>query len=101
MSSNQCVSSVDEIQYGRGHQYLTLVYQIEAGCERLLWVGEQRTRESFQKFFDLIKKELSQRIEFVCSHVAGLPGADQNALQQRTQHPGTLPHCRQDELGAR
>ena len=23
---------VDEIQYGRGHQYLTLVYQIEAGC---------------------------------------------------------------------
>ena len=23
---------VDEIQYGKGHQYLTLVYQIEAGC---------------------------------------------------------------------
>jgi transposase len=28
---------VDEIQYGRGHQYLTLVYQIEAHCTRLLW----------------------------------------------------------------
>jgi transposase len=27
---------VDEIQYGRGHQYLTLVYQIESGCQ-----GEQ------------------------------------------------------------
>ena len=26
---------VDEIAYGRGHQYLTLVYQIEAGCQRL------------------------------------------------------------------
>ena len=31
---------VDEIQYGRGHRYLTLVYQIEAGCQRLLWVGK-------------------------------------------------------------
>ena len=25
---------VDEIQYGRGHQYLTLVYQIEVQCIR-------------------------------------------------------------------
>jgi transposase len=32
---------VDEIAYGRGHQYLTLVYQIEAGCQRLLWVGQE------------------------------------------------------------
>jgi len=58
---------VDEIQYGRGHQYLTLVYQIEAGCQRLLWVGKERTRDSFQQFFTLIGKELSERIEFVCS----------------------------------
>lgn len=27
---------VDKIQYGKGHRYLTLVYQIEAGCVRLL-----------------------------------------------------------------
>lgn len=58
---------VDEIQYGRGHQYLTLVYQIEAGCQRLLWVGKERTTESFQQFFTLIGKELSEKIEFVCS----------------------------------
>ena len=42
---------VDEIAYGRGHQYLTLVYQIESGCTRLLWVGKERTSESFAKFF--------------------------------------------------
>lgn len=36
---------VAEIQCGRGHRYLTLVYQIEAGCQRLLWVGKERTRE--------------------------------------------------------
>jgi len=58
---------VDEIQYGKGHQYLTLVYQIEAGCVRLLWVGRERTQESFEKFFTLIGKELSEKIEFVCS----------------------------------
>jgi transposase len=28
---------VDEIQYAKGHKYLTLVYQIEQGCTRLLW----------------------------------------------------------------
>lgn len=37
---------VDEIAYGKGHQYLTLVYQIESNCTRLLWVGEKRTKET-------------------------------------------------------
>ena len=30
---------VAEIQYARGHNYLTLVYQIEEGPKRLLWVA--------------------------------------------------------------
>ena len=58
---------VDEIAYGKGHDYLTLVYQIDAGLTRLLWVGEKRTKESFQRFFDLIGKDLTEKIEFVCS----------------------------------
>ena len=58
---------VDEIAYGKGHAYLTLVYQIESGYTRLLWVGEKRTKEAFQKFFDLIGQELASKIEFVCS----------------------------------
>jgi transposase len=58
---------VDEIAYGKGHDYLTLVYQVDAGFTRLLWVGEKRTKESFQKFFDLIGKDLAAKIEFVCS----------------------------------
>ena len=58
---------VDEIAYGRGHQYLTLVYQIESGCTRLLWVGKERTSESFARFFALIGEELAAKIEFVCS----------------------------------
>lgn len=58
---------VDEIQYARGHKYLTLVYQIEQQCTRLLWIGRERTTESFEGFFTLIGEELARQIEFVCS----------------------------------
>jgi transposase len=58
---------VDEIQYGKGHRYLTLVYQIDADCVRLLWIGQERTLASFEKFFVMLGKELSDQIEFVCS----------------------------------
>ena len=39
---------VDEIQWRRGHHYLTLVYQIDAGCRRLLWIGRERTEDSLR-----------------------------------------------------
>jgi transposase len=58
---------VDEIQYAKGQKYLTLVYQIEQGCTRLLWIGKDRTVESFEQFFNPIGKPLSERIQFVCS----------------------------------
>jgi transposase len=58
---------VDEIQYAKGHQYLTLVYQIDAQLTRLLWVGKERTVETFEGFFTLIGKEWAAQIEFVCS----------------------------------
>ena len=34
---------VDEIQYAKGHKYLTLVYQIDIGVTSLLWVGKERS----------------------------------------------------------
>jgi transposase len=58
---------VDEIQYAKGHKYLTLVYQIDLGVTRLLWVGRERTIESFRGFFTLIGDELASKIVFVCS----------------------------------
>jgi transposase len=58
---------VDEIQYAKGHKYLTLVYQIDADLTRLLWVGKERTVETFQGFFAMIGKDLTSKIEFVCS----------------------------------
>lgn len=58
---------VDEIQYAKGHKYLTLVYQIDQGLTRLLWVGKERTIESFQGFFAVIGEQLASQIRFVCS----------------------------------
>jgi len=58
---------VDEIQWKSGHKYLTLVYQINQGCIRLLWISKDRTEESFSKFFDLIGDSRTNLIQFVCS----------------------------------
>ncbi len=58
---------VDEIQRGKGHKYLTLVYQIDLGATRLLWIGKERTVKTFKEFFALIGPEVSAKIEFVCS----------------------------------
>jgi transposase len=58
---------VDEIAYAKGHKYLTLVYQIDQGMTRLLWVGKERTIESFEGFFTMIGADLASQIQFVCS----------------------------------
>ena len=58
---------VDEIQYAIGHKYLTLVYQIDIGITRLLWVGKERTIESFQGFFTTLGEEVISQIAFICS----------------------------------
>jgi len=58
---------VDEIQWRRGHQYLTLVYQIDQGVKRLLWVAKDRTEASLQEFFTMLGKRKSSRIKFTCS----------------------------------
>lgn len=58
---------VDKIQYAKGHKHLTLVYQIDLDVTRLLWVGRERTIESFRGFFTVIGDELVSKIVFVRS----------------------------------
>jgi transposase len=58
---------IDEIQWSRGHNYLTLVYQINEGCKRLLWVGSERKEETLRAFFRLLTDEVRTGIRFVCS----------------------------------
>ena len=58
---------IDEIQYRRGHRYLTLVYQIDADCRRLLYVAQDRTEASLRGFFSTISEVSKQLLKFVCT----------------------------------
>jgi transposase len=58
---------VDEIAWRKGHNYLTMVYQIDAGKTRLLWIGKERTTKTLLRFFRFFGKERSQELKYVCS----------------------------------
>ena len=58
---------VDEIQWQRGQQYLTLVYQIDDGCRRLLWIGRDRTEATLRRGLELLGAQLCAGLRFVCS----------------------------------
>jgi len=58
---------VDEIHYGQGQSYLTLVYQLDRDDKRLLYVGKKRTIKSLLRFFWELGHERCSRIEYVCS----------------------------------
>lgn len=58
---------VDEIQWRYGQKYLTLVYQIDGHCKRLLWIGRERTEATLHGFFDWFGKERSSTLKFICS----------------------------------
>lgn len=58
---------IDEIAWQKGHRYMTLVYQIDSPCKRLLWIGEKRTVKSLLRFFRWFGQERSHGLRFICS----------------------------------
>ena len=66
-TSNIEAIGVDEVQWQRGHKYLTLVYQVNDGAKRLLYVAQGRTEESLQSFFRILTDQARQSIRFVAS----------------------------------
>lgn len=58
---------VDEWCKGKGHDYVTLVYQIDAGRRRLLHVCEKRTADSLLSFFSMLGESRAGSIRYVCS----------------------------------
>lgn len=58
---------IDEIARARGHRYVTLVYQIDSSCRRLLHISEGRHEQSLHHFFNWLGKERCESIQFVCS----------------------------------
>lgn len=61
---------VDEIHWGRGKRadnYLTVIYQIDQHCRRLLWVGRRRTQATLKRGLKALGPEVVKEIRFVCS----------------------------------
>lgn len=58
---------VDEMQWQGGHKYITVVYQIDAGCKRLLWIGRDRKEATLNSFFDWFGTARSETLQYVCS----------------------------------
>ena len=58
---------IDELQWSKGHKYLTLVYQIDEGRKRLLWIGRERKLKTLLGFFRWFGKLRSQSLRFICS----------------------------------
>ena len=59
---------IDEIAWKKGqNHYATLVYQIDNGMRRLLWVGKERTVKTGLRFFRWLGKARTSRLEHICS----------------------------------
>jgi len=61
---------VDEIHWGkskRADNFLTVIYQIDSHCRRLLWVGKRRTKATLRRGLQALGQEVVQGLRFVCS----------------------------------
>ena len=46
---------IDEALWHRGYKFLTVVYQIDEGVRRLLWVGEDRKTQDAAQVLPLVR----------------------------------------------
>jgi transposase len=58
---------IDEVLWQRGYKFLTVVYQIDEGARRLLWVGQDRKVKTLLKFFRYFGQQRCAQLRFVCS----------------------------------
>ena len=61
---------VDGIHWGHGlraDNFLTVIYQIDASCRRLLWVGKRRSEAALRRGLKALGPEVVQGLRFVCS----------------------------------
>lgn len=65
--SNITAIGVDEVHFGKGQEYLTVVYQLDVHCRRLLYVGKKRTAKTLLGFFKMLDQSCIDGIKYVCS----------------------------------
>ncbi len=68
--NNVTALGVDEVLFQKGHKYMTLVYQLDKGSRRLLWIGKDRTKKTLRRFFaDMwhIDRKFRKGLKVICS----------------------------------
>ena len=61
---------IDEIHWGQGKRadsFLTVIYQIDSHCRRLLWVGRRRTQATLRRGLAALGPSVVSGLKFVCS----------------------------------
>jgi transposase len=61
---------VDEIHWGSSkgaNSFLTVIYQIDRHCRRLLWVGPKRTQATLRRGLAALGPQLVSGLRFVCT----------------------------------
>lgn len=61
---------IDEIFWGRGKRadrFLTVIYQIDQHCRRLLWVGRRRTKATLRRGLKELGPQVLSGLRYVCS----------------------------------
>jgi transposase len=61
---------VDEIHWGKGKgasRFLTVIYQIDRHCRRLLWVGPKRTQATLRRGLAALGPQVVGGLRFVCT----------------------------------
>jgi len=61
---------IDEIHWGQGKRadsFLTVIYQIDGHCRRLLWVGRRRTKATLLRGLKVLGPGVVSTLRYVCS----------------------------------
>lgn len=61
---------IDEIHWGQGKRadsFLTVIYQIDGHCRRLLWVGRRRTQATLRRGLNELGPQVVSGLRYVCS----------------------------------
>jgi transposase len=61
---------IDEIHWGKGKRadnFLTVIYQIDSHCRRLLWVGRRRTQATLRRGLAALGPAVVSGLHYVCS----------------------------------
>lgn len=63
------VMGLDEVSYRKGHKYLSVVANHQTGNP--VWIGEGRTKETLETFFDELGEERSKAVAVVTMDMCG------------------------------